>query len=246
MAETPSPVSRKTGSKSVISIVGIVIIAAVIIWFFYFFQSPTPTPSVAVPAATPATEAPGDPRSLDELSDEAKSVRESQGVENSFGVTEAPRSPAKETKKEQELALVPQVEEKPVPLSKPISVKKNIEISVGKVRAVTSKANLPGEISGAAVEVPVTVKNETSEDISTRDVVVDVFFGKDLLPGVPMISSENSIFPLKVKPGEKATATFTVVVPDGVSEKIRVSVNTGASLPIALFDGERPTKSEKK
>lgn len=190
------------------------------------------------PSAQP-TGSPGQP-SEQATSPEVKAVEGSQGVENSYGVSEAPRSPEPDATSQAKLAQQPQKELKTAKLGAEVQVVPDVVVELGKIRAVTAEASLPGEIGGPAVQVPVSITNNTDADILTRDVVTDVFFGKDQLPGIPLISAEDNQFPVNLAPGATATATYVVVLPDNAGTTLRVTVNYRAADPLAVFEGTWP------
>lgn len=195
----------------------------------------------AAPTGSPATSsgAPVEP-SEQATSPEVKAVQGSQGVENSYGVSEAPRSSEPDATSQAKLAQQPQKQHKTAKLGAEVQVVPDVVVELGKIRAVTAEASLPGEIGGPAIQVPVSITNNTDADILTRDVVTDIFFGKDQLPGIPLISAENDQFPVNLAPGATATATYVVVLPDNAGTTVRVTVNYRAADPLAVFEGTWP------
>lgn len=222
-------------------------------------SEPRLSPVASAQAAAEAASTPTDPgakasgtateqsaqASATELSEQAtsaevKKVRSSEGVKNSYGVSEAPRSAPADAKRDAKLAEEPQRRHQAVKLGTDVEVVSDVVVQLGKIRAVKAEASLPGEIGGPAISVPVSITNATDAEILTRDVVTDVFFGKDQLPGVPLISSEDNQFPVNLAPGATATATYVVVLPAKAGTTVSVTVNYRAADPIAVFEGTWP------
>lgn len=240
MSQVPRHDERASLFRRVRAALVVLLILGLLVWMVATFTTNQFQTSAEAQVETIASEAPVDERADEDVSKEALAVRESRGVENSFGVTEAPREPAPELETEQQLASTPQQSLEPKELDQKAIIAGNVQIEIGEIQSVQAKAVLPGEISGPAVKVPVKITNGTEEPIISRDVVADVFFGQDLMPGIPLISSGESSFPITINPGEEARAFYVVVVPEDVGSSIRVTVNYHASEPVAVFDGIRP------
>lgn len=211
----------------------------------YIATGVEPDPSGPSAAQGSTQEVPGQNLDKEDLSKEAQAVHEGHGVENSYGVMEAPR-PEPDAKKAAQLGAEQQPELHPVSFDDSAETAAGVHVKLGEISQVEAKASLPGEIAGQAVRVPVSISNETKEDISTRDVVINVFFGKEQVPGVPVISAQDDSFPLVVEPGATATTHALVVIPGKAGSKLTVTVNLQAADPVAVFVGQRPNATSEK
>lgn len=245
MNQLPEKESGARDSRKMFTAVVVVLVLGLLSWALIAYMQGRSASSADPKVEPVASAAPTDNRADDEISEEARLVRESKGVENSYGVSEAPRDSEPDLEAEQLLASKPQESLEPKEMDVSVTVAHDVRIEIGEVQAVKAKAKLPGEISGPAVKVPVTITNNTDKVIISRDVIADVFFGEDLLPGTPLISAEDANFPISINPGDEVTASYVVVVPDGVGESIRVTVNYQAAEPVAVFDGIRPTAASE-
>ncbi len=211
----------------------------------YIASGVEPDPSNPSTAQGYTQDVPGQNLDKADLSKEAQAVHEGHGVENSYGVLEVPR-PEPDAKKAAELGQEQQLELDPLSFDDSAETAAGVHVKVGKISQIKAEASLPGEVAGQAVRVPVSISNETEEEISTRDVVINVFFGEDEVPGVPVISARDDSFPLVVEPGATATTHALVVIPEKAGSKLTVTVNLQATEPVAIFVGQRANATSEK
>ncbi|ASR56537.1 hypothetical protein CBP52_17165 [Cellulomonas sp. PSBB021] len=107
---------------------------------------------------------------------------------------------------------------------------------VASIRAVTGKAELPGEVGGPALEVTVEVHNGTDEPLDLSLAVLNVYSGPGLTPELPL-STGSRAFPGEVAPGADATGVFVHTVAVADRGDVTIELDLGVGTTIALFRG---------
>lgn len=122
------------------------------------------------------------------------------------------------------------------PIESPAEPSPGVTARVASIRAVTGKAELPGEVGGPALEVTVEVHNGTDEPLDLSLAVLNVYSGPGLTPELPL-STGSRAFPDEVAPGADATGVFVHTV--GVADRgdVTIELDLGVGTTIALFRG---------
>ncbi|HEY8790492.1 MAG TPA: DUF4352 domain-containing protein [Actinopolymorphaceae bacterium] len=103
---------------------------------------------------------------------------------------------------------------------------------------VQSVAQGPGEISGPAIKVTISLKNGTKDAISVNQVTVNVTYGKQASPASD-IQGDPSAKPFKgtVAVGASARGTYIFDIPKNQRSDVSISVSYAALSPIVVFKG---------
>ena len=112
-------------------------------------------------------------------------------------------------------------------------------MQIGALRATDLTAG-PGEIGGAGIIVPVTVGNNTNEEMSLSGLVVNVSYGADGVPASPVESASDAL-PASLSPGQAIVVEYAFVVPVDERGSVSVTVDPGADSRAAVFQGGAPT-----
>jgi hypothetical protein len=110
-----------------------------------------------------------------------------------------------------------------------------VRVGIGKIRAVTVKAQQPGEVAGPAASVPVTVTNGSDQPFSLGGMVVTVSYGKGT-PGNQTTSGPSKPLTGSLAPGELARGSYVFMVPRKNVANLRVQVSSDESPIIAEFE----------
>lgn len=121
-------------------------------------------------------------------------------------------------------------------LHSPVALDTRVTVNLVAVSATTVKAVTPGENSGPAVKVTVSVQNRSTAPIDVNSAVVSLTADKGAA-GVGTTAG-NSL-PLKgsVAPGATAKGTYIFMLAPAKGRQVSVSVNYSAGEPVAVFTG---------
>lgn len=111
-----------------------------------------------------------------------------------------------------------------------------LSVRIDKVEAIDAKAQGPGEVSGPAVAVTVTIRNTTAKDFDLGLFAINLEDSKGL-PGAGMVGPPASWLSKSVAAGAKATGVYVFSVPAKNRQPIRVSVSANPGLPTVVFEG---------
>jgi hypothetical protein len=131
----------------------------------------------------------------------------------------------------------------PVPLDATAAPLTGVSARLVSVRATTTKSELPGETSGAALEVVVEVENRTSRPVDLSAGVVNLYLGKDRTPAVPT-DTASTPFASEVGPGGSARGSFVFRVHPDDGRRATVELDLGAASNVVLFQGARPQQGQ--
>ena len=122
-------------------------------------------------------------------------------------------------------------------IDQPVVFGSGVTVSVRGVDAVSVKAETPGEVSGAAVRVTLTVKNDTTQPLDLGSAVVTLTADHDGF-GVGTTAGGAQPFTGTVAPGGAADATYVFMLDPAQGRAVTVSVNYAAGEPVAVFSGK--------
>lgn len=106
-----------------------------------------------------------------------------------------------------------------------------------EVAAVEGTASGPGEVAGPAIRVVVVVENSTSEPITMTGAAVNVYYGEQQTPALPLSGPDVEVFPAEVAAGESARAALVFGVPSEDRGRVVVEVNSADLSRVVLFEG---------
>lgn len=133
----------------------------------------------------------------------------------------------------------PGTEASPVPLSATAQPVAKVDVSLGKLTAVTGKATGVGEIDGPAIRFSVTFRNGTAKAIPLSSVVVDVSSGRSETPAAELMSVRTPL-PDALGAGKSATGTYTFSLAKADRDGVRITVDYYVGVPIVVFSGDAP------
>ena len=126
---------------------------------------------------------------------------------------------------------------KPVTLDKTAQAEEGIDVSLTAVKSITAKAQGPGEVSGPALAITVSIKNSTSGQVSLLNTAVTLT-ASDGSPGSSMTAAPASQFPSELAGGQSATAVLVFTVDKDKRDPVTVEVSVDPRMPTAVFRGE--------
>jgi hypothetical protein len=127
---------------------------------------------------------------------------------------------------------------KPVPIKTPAPFGDGVTAAIVSVVPVQSVAKGPGEISGPAIKVTISLKNGTKGAISVNQVTVNVSYGKQASPASNIQGDpSNKPFSGTVAVGASAAGTYIFDIPTNERSNVSISVSYAALSPIVVFTG---------
>lgn len=125
---------------------------------------------------------------------------------------------------------------KPVKLDAPSKAADGVKVQLTKVAAIKAKAVGPGEVSGPAVALTVTITNGTDRPVDIGSVVINVT-AADQTPGSQMTGPPARNFSGSLKPGAKATGVYVYTVATTKRDPVTVEVTVRPADPVVVFRG---------
>ncbi len=111
-----------------------------------------------------------------------------------------------------------------------------IVVEIVSVEAITVTAETPGEISGSALRVSITARNESGQQQEVDSAVVSVIADDGEL-GIGTTAGSPSPLSGVVEPGGTASGTYVFMLDPASGRDVTVSVNYAAGQPLAVFTG---------
>jgi len=125
-----------------------------------------------------------------------------------------------------------------VPIKTPAPFGDGVTAHIVSVVPVDSIAKGPGEISGPAIKVTISLDNGTKAAIPVNQVTVNVSYGAAANPSIPVTSDPSSRpFTGTVATGASVRGTYIFDIPKDERSKVTISVSYAALSPIVVFTG---------
>ena len=130
-----------------------------------------------------------------------------------------------------------EVTKPPVKLGKPSRPTAGTSVKITSVKAITAKAQLPGEVAGPAVALTVTVKNGGTKPMDLSAVVVTLTDSSGA-PGSEMTAKPAKAFSGRLAKGRTATGVYVFTVAKSRRSPVSVLVTLAGETPVLLFKGD--------
>lgn len=121
-------------------------------------------------------------------------------------------------------------------LGSPVALDTRVTVRLAEVSATTVKAVTPGENSGPAVKVTVSVQNRSTAPVDVNSAVVSLTADKGSA-GVGTTAGDPKPLAGSVAPGATAKGTYIFMLAPAKDRQVTVSVNYSAGEPVAVFTG---------
>lgn len=135
-------------------------------------------------------------------------------------------------------AALPQ--RQPVAMESTTSVVKGVTVAMTKLESVKGEAEGVGEIAGPAIRFTLAFSNAGAAAYPTQGVVVNVYYGKDNTPALPLSKPGGTTLAASVAAGSTASATYIFTVPEDQRGSVIVTVDYQAGAPAIAFQGAAP------
>ena len=124
---------------------------------------------------------------------------------------------------------------KPVALNQPGNAADGVRIILTAVQAITAKAVGPGEVTGPALRVNVSIQITTADRLDLGAAVVTLTDAKGG-PGASMGGPPASPLPVQLEAGGQATGVYVFAVAKRVRNPVTIDASLGGS-PTVVFQG---------
>lgn len=123
------------------------------------------------------------------------------------------------------------------PIDEPIELSTGLVIELDSVSATTVTAATPGEVSGPAVVVKLTARNDSRETADLDSAVVTLT-AADGEYGIGTTAGPNTPLAGDLEPGDSASGSYVFMLDPAADRSVTVSVNYSAGEPVAEFSGK--------
>lgn len=138
-------------------------------------------------------------------------------------------------------ATSPQVipaELEPVAPSAAVEAPDGMRLALTSIENVDGKAVQPGEVSGPAIRVTITITNNTTSTLNSDLVVVNAYTGKDRRPAGALIRPGGLAFSGPVAAGETTYGIYLFGIPQADRDDVTITVDYRAGSATVVFHGK--------
>lgn len=118
-----------------------------------------------------------------------------------------------------------------------IAAGNGVTATLTKIEKVEGKGGTPGEVSGPALRLTVTVTNTGSKAFDASAIVVNALVGNDQVPAGTVTQPGGSPFSGQIQPGQAKSGVYIFVIPTNKRSNVLVLVDYQAGSPILVFHG---------
>lgn len=121
--------------------------------------------------------------------------------------------------------------------SEDASPEDGVSVSVARVEAVRSQAELPGETSRPALRITVRVQNDTGASLDIGGALTNLYFGRSREAATLVQRPGGRPFPASVPAGGTATSVVVYNVPPDQRARVVLEVSLDATIRRVEFNG---------
>jgi len=135
--------------------------------------------------------------------------------------------------------VAPKKPKKPIraELGQSADLHNGVSVTVTKVESVQGVGHGPGERSGPAVRLTVSVVNDTKKALNLDLALLNVYFGPDLSPASSVSGPGARLLPAELAAGGTATGRYVFTIPRREQDDLRVDFTYTTEAPKAIFSG---------
>ncbi|WP_424348210.1 hypothetical protein [Kocuria sp. CH-021] len=126
----------------------------------------------------------------------------------------------------------------PVARAKTVEPAAGLTVAVEEIRATASNALGPGMMSGPAVTVTVTVRNETGRPVrAPGGGTMTLTYGPEDTPADISPQQDDQAVPAVIAAGSEVSGSYTFLVPEDKRSELTITFDYRQSDPAAVFTG---------
>ncbi|HJG50465.1 MAG TPA: hypothetical protein K8U89_00165 [Brachybacterium faecium] len=114
----------------------------------------------------------------------------------------------------------------------------SILVSLVKVESVSGEATAGGEISGPALRITVSIRNNGEDALDLEYIVVNTYWGEERVPAGSVMQPGGAPFRGSLAPGEDAEGVYLFSVAEADREDVAITVDHQVGEPIVVFRGD--------
>lgn len=123
------------------------------------------------------------------------------------------------------------------PIDEPVAFDTRVTVTLTSIEVISVEAQTPGENSGPAVRVNVSIENSSDEPIDVGSAVVNLSADEGEY-GVGTTAGDPQPFQGSVEPGETAEGSYVFMLDPAADREVTITVNYAAGEPLAIFTGK--------
>jgi hypothetical protein len=134
----------------------------------------------------------------------------------------------------------------PGPVDDPIDIDdegalaEDVTARVARLEAVEGAALGPGQVAGPALRITLELDNGTAEAIPLNAANVQLYYGRDAVPGEPLSGPGVREFSGTLAPGDTATGVYVIAVPVDQRDVVQITFGYEPAGTIVAFEGSAP------
>lgn len=194
----------------------------------------SPTDSPTADGGSPGTGSPTEGGSTSGQGDPATDEESAVPADPASTTWQEPEDPTKEGP-----TAAPELPEVGGSLDDAIALPTDVVVSLSSIKTTAVEASTPGEYTGSAVVVSVTIANDTKAPLPVSSAVVSLI-ADDGEMGVPTWAAPHEPLQGEVPAGSSAVGTYVFMLDPADERSVTVSVNYSAGEPVAVFTGGTP------
>lgn len=125
----------------------------------------------------------------------------------------------------------------PVPIDQTATPAGGVAVAVKSIEGVQGEAIAPGEVSGPALRITVSVTNDSQAARLLSSAVVNVYLGTDAVAANPVSQPAGQPFVTELAPGASGEGIFVFEVPEDQRSLVRIEVDLDLGTPVVIFEG---------
>ena len=125
----------------------------------------------------------------------------------------------------------------PVSLDSSVEGEDGIRVALTAIESVQGEAAQPGEVSGPAIRVTVTITNATKRAFDAGASVVNAYYGAQLTPAGTLVKPGGVPLYGRLAPGESTYGVYLFRIPVDARGDVTITVDYQSAAPTVVFHG---------
>lgn len=218
MTENPTPAPSRRPLLLLVGGVVAVVVVALVVWLALRDDADDPSDRPGATTSPTPTSSPTEPLDDPDIDLPTKSPGQTVPTEVATPTAE-PEKPVR------------------VELDETAELGNGVSVAVTRIEAVQGEGRGPGETSGPALRVTITLENTTGESVDVSLALATLYYGADDAPAGDL--SAPGVRPItgSLAPGESVSGRYVFGVPVDERDQVRVDFTYDVSAPKAIFSG---------
>lgn len=132
-------------------------------------------------------------------------------------------------------AVLPELE--PVDPRDAVEGEDGVQVALTNIESVQGQAVQPGEVSGPAIRVTVTLTNGSDRPLNTNSVVVNAYTGADRRPASPLVLPGGLAMDEVLASGASTYGIYIFQIPEDQRSDVTITVDYAPGVAAVVFRG---------